>query len=223
MDRPGWAVERWHEPAGAFHVRPLPEVPGRAVWICEPRAEALVLGSAQPETDVDLAACEAAGVEVVRRRSGGGAVLVGPGRQLWVDVVIPAGDPLWSGDVGLAFLWLGEVWASALADVGLAGAVHRGPLLQTPWSRRVCFAGVGTGEVLDEAGAKVVGLAQRRTRAAARFQCAVPAEWDPDALVALLALDPPTRARAGRELAGVARGVGAALGDLERAFLSRLP
>jgi lipoate---protein ligase len=219
----GWAVERWRGHPRAFHGRPLPEPVARQVWICEPTAAAVVLGSAQPAHVVDAPACDAAGVAVVRRRSGGGAVLVAPGRQLWIDVLLPAGDPLWSADVARAFLWLGEVWAAALADVGIAGSVHRGPLRATEWSPLVCFAGVGAGEVLDDVGAKVVGLSQRRTRSGARFQCAVPVEWEVAGLLGLLALDDPRRA-AGREaLAGAGRGVGAAAGALERAFLRRLP
>ena len=41
---------------------------------------------------VDLEACAGAGVEVVRRRSGGGAVLVEPGSVVWVDVLVAATD-----------------------------------------------------------------------------------------------------------------------------------
>ena len=42
----------------------------------------------------------------------------------------------------------------------------------TGWCPLVCFAGVGPGEVLA-GGRKLVGISQRRTRAGARFQCAV--------------------------------------------------
>ena len=61
--------------------------------------------------------------------------------------------------------------------------VHRGGLVATPWSRQVCFAGLGPGEV-TVAGRKVVGVAQRRTRHGARFQVAALLRWDPAALVA---------------------------------------
>ena len=39
------------------------------------------------------------GVAVVRRRSGGGAVLLDPGGVVWVDVVVPRHDPRWDDDV----------------------------------------------------------------------------------------------------------------------------
>ena len=51
---------------------------------------ALVLGSTQRAEVVDERACADAGVEVVRRRSGGGAVLLEPGAVVWFDVVVPA-------------------------------------------------------------------------------------------------------------------------------------
>ncbi len=174
-----WAVEHRAESAAAFHARTLDDAGRRAVWVCQPSSPALVLGSTQPDAVVDTAACAAAGVDVVRRRSGGGAVLVEPGALLWVDVIVPAGDALWDADVGRSFLWLGDVWAGALAELGIAATVHRGALRRSRWSDLVCFAGLGPGEVTRADGAKVVGISQRRTRACARFQCAALARWAP--------------------------------------------
>lgn len=193
------------------------------MWVCEPSGAALVLGSAQRDDVVDHGACAAAGVEVVRRRSGGGAVLVEPASVLWLDVVLPAGDPLWDADVGRAFVWLGEAWAEALDDVGVATTVHRGPLLRSRWSDLVCFAGLGPGELTDPSGRKVLGISQRRTRAGARFQCAVLGAWEPTKLTALLAMSPAERETAAGELAQVAVGLGAVLDEVLPALLRRLP
>jgi lipoate-protein ligase A len=38
-------------------------------------------------------------------------------------------------------------------------------------------------------GRKTLGMAQRRTRHGALFQCAVPLRWEPERLLTLLALD----------------------------------
>ena len=190
--------------------------------------DALVLGSTQAESVVDMAACEAAGVAVVRRRSGGGVVLVGPGESAWVDVVVPMGDPLWVDDVSSSAWWLGAVWVEALADVGVTGAVvHQGALCVNRWGRLVCFAGLGGGEVtLGEGGPKVVGVAQRRGRWGARFQCSVPLRWDAERLVGLLAWpSPDERADALEALADpalVAPVDPASAGPLVDAFLARL-
>ena len=196
-----WPVSRTTGPAGDHHGRSLPEPLERAVWVHEVGAPALVLGSTQPFVAVDERRAAASGVEVARRRSGGGAVLLRPGGVLWVDVLLPAGDPLWDDDVGRSFRWLGRAWAAA---VGRGAVAHEGPLRSTRWSRLVCFAGLGPGEVTVR-GAKAVGISQRRTRSGARFQCAallVP--WDPAPLLDLLALSDEDRVRAAADLAGVA-------------------
>jgi lipoate---protein ligase len=216
----GWRIERVEGSAGELHDRD--PTGGREVWVHQPSRPAVVLGSTQPDAVVDRAAVAAAGIEVVRRRSGGGAVLVEPGGVVWVDVVIPPGDPLWDDDVARAAHWVGGVWADALRSVGVGEPeVYRGPLVTTPWSSLVCFAGVGAGEVLV-LGAKVVGLAQRRTRAGARFQTAAMLRWEPDRLVALLALDPRERTAAEAEVRGRAAALPVAADRLVEAFLRAL-
>jgi len=186
----------------------------RAVRILHPLDRALVLGSTQPDGCADHAACAAAGVEVVRRRSGGGSVLVQPGMVVWVDLWVPAGDELWLPDVSRAAWWVGEAWARALAASGLRGLdVWKGPMARRPWSSLVCFAGRAAGEVTGPAEAKIVGVCQRRTRAGALFQCACLLRWEPAAHVALLALSPADRAEAVGALAGAAFGAGEGKAD----------
>ena len=197
---------------------------GRGVRLCRATGPGLVLGSTQPEAHVDHAAARRAGLVVARRRSGGGAVLVEPGGLVWVDVALPRSDPLWHDDVGRAFWWLGEAWAAALASAGVASAqVHRGALVPSRWSSMVCFAGLGPGEV-TVGGRKVVGMAQRRTREGALFQCAIPLEWRPERLLGFLVLDPGERAAAEADLSGAVRPpAGLGLDALEEALVRHLP
>jgi lipoate-protein ligase A len=195
---------------------------GRSIRILEATRDAVVLGRAQPEGVVDRARATAAGIEVARRSSGGGAVLVGPSQAVWVDIVIPVGDPLWDDDVGRSMWWVGEAWRVALHHVAraaplLAGwpspSVWHGPLVRTAWSSRICFAGLGAGEVSVSRApgppVKVVGISQRRTRSGALFQCAAAIRWQPADLLAVLAVDDAERADAAGALAGVAIGLGA--------------
>lgn len=176
-----FAVEHLTGPAAVLHGLMVGERPGRLVrWLTVERP-ALVLGSTQPDS------VAAGHVEAVRRRSGGSAVLVRPGSPVWLDVVLPAGDPLWDDDVGLAPLWLGRCWARALAALGVPDlAVHAGAMVRSPWSDLICFAGLAPGEV-TAGGRKIVGVSQRRTRAAVLFQVAVLVRWDPRDIVAALA------------------------------------
>ena len=216
----GWDVRRLRGPAAALHAQPVPDAPGRAVWVLVSERPALVLGSTQGPELVDQDAARALGVDVVRRRSGGGVVLVVPETTAWVDVIVPAGDPLWDDDVGRAAQWLGGTWQTALADLGVAPSeVHVGALACGPLGRLVCFATVGAGEVTTPDRRKLVGISQRRTRAAARFQCAAYSAWEPDPLVRLLGLDGDGR----RAVEGAAAGTGRAPAELVEALLARLP
>ena len=220
---PGWAVEQVTASPQALHERAAPERGRRFLRVCRATGPALVIGSAQPRAHVDEARARAAGVAIVRRRSGGGAVLVDADGPVWIDVNLPAGDPLWDDDVGRAFGWLGRTWVDALEQVGVAGAVaHEGALQTSDWSSRVCFAGLGPGEVtlLD---CKVVGMSQRRTRDGALFQCAALLSWDPAPLVDLLALSEDERGSARGELAQVAAGLHVDGDELVDTLVSCLP
>jgi len=186
--QPTWRVEQSHGDAGAFHTTdPQGDRSATFHTVAHPT---LVLGSSQPADSIDAAAAAAQGVELVRRRSGGGAVLLLPGEFVWLDLVIPAGDPLWLDDVGQAMVWVGELWQRALASLGVAGAVHHGSLVSSTWSRQVCFAGVGTGEVMA-GSSKLVGISQRRTRTWARFQSMCHLQWRPEVAAALVASPRP--------------------------------
>ena len=205
--RQSWDVRRGRGQPAALFERDWPD--RRTVWVLEPTSTAVVLGSTQLDSVL------VPGTPAVRRRSGGGAVLMEPGGLVWVDVFVPAGDPLWEADVGRAFAWLGRAWAEA---VGADARAHDGPLVATRWSPLVCFAGVGPGEV-TVGGAKVVGISQRRTRAGALFQCAALREWRPERLLDRLALTDDERRRGAEALAGVARGL-----EIDAdALLDRLP
>lgn len=184
-----WDVQRFRGDAAVFHARDAGDSGHREIWVFDVVRPALVLGSTQPADDVERGAAERLGVEVVRRRSGGGAVLLDPGASVWVDAVVPRGDELWHDDVGRAFDWFGRVWAAALADLGVpshALAVHEGALVTSALSPTLCFAGLGPGEVTVDRG-KAVGISQRRTRSAIRLQSSLLLGWDVDRHAALLA------------------------------------
>jgi lipoate-protein ligase A len=197
-----------------------------------PTGPSLVLGSTQSGTLVDPTKLAEASVGLVHRRSGGGAVLVVPDGQAWIEVWVPRHDRLWDDDVLRASEWLGEVWASALSSLGVADvSVHRGRTVTSPWSDTVCFAGVGPGEVAV-AGRKVVGLSQHRTRRGARLYTMAPLWWDPEPLVRLLALHAGQRAEvrsgtaeAATGLADIVPGGGrvALLRAVEQSVLDHLP
>lgn len=171
MSARAWRVEERCGTPGELHAR-MPAA-GRTVTLCRASGPAVVLGSTQPASDIDAERAALLGLTVARRGSGGAAVMVEPETLVWVDVTLARGDPLWQDDVSVSFQWVGEAWASALVELGVQGAVvHRGRLRSTPWSRALCFAGLGPGEV-TVAGRKLVGLSQRRRRDLAWFTMAM--------------------------------------------------
>lgn len=178
----GWSVERVSGPAeGLFRssVDLLPHIEQPTARILVPDAPLLVLGSAQRADVVGP------GVVWTKRRSGGGAVWLDPAQQVWVDVLLPRCDDKWTDDVRESFTWLGQAWSAALAALGVPAAsttIHRGPPVTTRWSSLLCFAGRGPGEVLI-GHRKVIGVAQRRTRHGALFQCGALLDWQFDPMV----------------------------------------
>jgi lipoate-protein ligase A len=203
----GWSVERRAGSARILH-GPWParaDLGGRVVALCSVTGPgAVVLGSTQAAGVVDRERAERRGVDVVRRSSGGGAVLVGLDAQVWLDAWLPRDDPLFEDDVVRSSWWLGETWARALEELGSAPlVVHRGRATRTDWSGVLCFAGLGPGEV-TLGTKKVVGIAQRRTRHGARFHSMALRCWEPAALVELMASPVPG---ATRSLDDVAAGL----------------
>ena len=214
-----WRVEAHRGSAAEFHARDS----------CRRRSGRVVAGRRPAGSGARL---HAARVRGGRRRIGGGRRRAGPAPQrrgsgaararvevLWVDVIVPrrrrpVGRRRRAGPRG-GWATRGRVrsppavWP-ALRSTGAA-------MVRTPWSRLVCFAGLGPGEV-HVGGRKVVGISQRRTRGWARFQCAAYRRWDPEALVPLLADPRP----AVEDLAATVLELDTPTADL-RAALDRRP
>jgi lipoate-protein ligase A len=180
-------------------------------------APALVLGRAPGRAPADEAACRRAGVELLRRRSGGGPVLWDAG-LLALDLALPRGHPLALDDVVAAYAFLGEAIAAALSALGapartvtLAEARAAGPQ-DAALAARACFGGRSPHEVLV-GGRKVVGLAQVRRRAGALLQAGIGIRLDAAGLAALLDLPAGERDALAAALAAGAGGLERALPD----------
>lgn len=183
-----WQWETRRGDAATLHEPTPPSAATRTALDLRVDGVALVLGSSQRRDEISVDEAGRRDIAVVRRRSGGGAVLLVPDDHVWIDLWLPRGDPLWDDDVGRAGEWLADVWVEALTTIGRSElAVHRGPVERTAWSTHVCFAGMGPGEV-SSGGRKLVGVSQRRTRDWVRFQSLVHREWDAATTFGLLSV-----------------------------------
>ena len=170
-----WLRHDWVGTASDFHSKDLPVE--RALWLCSAEKPALILGSTQDESDVRVDVAVGSGIEIVRRRSGGGAVYVAPDESVWMDITISREDPLWQDDVSASMLWLGDVFVQALQP-WVHAETFRGTFHNGDVGRAVCFASAAPGEVFVGDN-KLVGVSQRRNREGARFQCVLYRQWNP--------------------------------------------
>jgi lipoate---protein ligase len=183
-------------------------VPAMRWYRFEPPA--LLLGSSQRPSEVDLAACQRAGVPAHRRRSGGGVVL--SEELLLLDLVLPAGDPLYTADVTESYRWLGEVWAAALAELGLEARVVGVAEARADAQgldmllKRVCFGGLSPYEVMV-GERKVIGLAQVRRSVGALLQAGVYLRWAPVRTASILAASAEERSALVAQLAARVAGI----------------
>jgi len=127
----------------------------------------LSIGRFQPlEQQVDVAACRRQGIDVVRRPSGGGAVL--HDQELTYSLTAPEADPRIAGSVVESYRQISAGLVQGLARLGVAAALAEPAEQRTPFSGRkrgstspVCFEAPSDYEVLV-GGRKLVGSAQVR-------------------------------------------------------------
>jgi lipoyl(octanoyl) transferase len=123
------------------------------------------LGRMQAMDDVDLDACARDGVDVVRRPSGGRAVL--HDQEVTYAVVCTASDPRFGGRVLQSCARIHATVARGLAGIGVRTVQQARPRDVRAAARSAaavadCFAVPAAHELLDAQGRKLVGSAQAR-------------------------------------------------------------
>ncbi len=175
---------------------------GETRWrVGRPRAVAVVLGrSSRAALEVDLAACAAAGVPVLRRRGGGAAVLLDPGNVLVAGIRALPRRP----DVRALLRDFTAALCAALARADVPGLV---------------LAGISDLALADR---KVAGTCLACTQGRALFSATLLVESDPTALSRYLRhppREPPYRS--GRPHADFVRRLADAFPGLTAAGLER--
>lgn len=122
------------------------------------RPACVSLGRAQTEAEVDLDAARAWGVDVVRRATGGGAILHNE-EEVTYAVVLPLDHPGLPRDIAGSFSVMGAGVVEALRALGLPAEVESVP---DNTRETLCYVRRQGTNVMVK-GRKVSGGAQRRT------------------------------------------------------------
>ncbi len=188
------------------------------------RPAAVSLGRSQTEADVDLDAARAWGLGVVRRATGGGAILHNESEVTYA-VVLPLDHPGLPRDITGSFAFVSEGIVRALRHLGLPAEIESVP---DNTRETLCYVRrQGTNVVVN--GRKVSGGAQRRDGRALLQHGTVIVERDEARMARLFRTDEAQiRARVtslGEEgvrvpreklVETLVRGFGEALGAMER-------
>ncbi len=150
----------------------------------------LSLGRNQPLADVDRSACARAGVDVVRRPTGGRAILHTD--ELTYSLTLLQSDPRATGDVVESYRRLSE---GLLAGLRLLGVdVHQARPARKPGDpSAICFETPSDYEI-TVGGRKLVGSAQWRARGGVLQHGSLPLHGDLARIVDCLALTPGEQA-----------------------------
>lgn len=129
---------------------------------------AVSLGYGQdPRRELDLERCQDLGIEVVRRPTGGRAVLHWD--ELTYSVVLPEEEPRLGRSVGDIYRTIGQCLVAGLRRYGVDASLERAALRpggnRSAAARSPCFASTARWEVVLQ-GRKLVGSAQRRAEGA---------------------------------------------------------
>src|SRR5579884_3120730 len=155
------------------------------------RSPWISLGTGQSATDLDVAAIAERGWGILRRSSGGTAVL--HQGQLGYAVILPSQHPLWQGDLESSYRRLAEPLALGFTRLGVR-VDPAPPALKVefaasapPIASRVCFSTLGPFELLDCRGRKIIGNAQIRRRTSALQHGTIQVVGSQDQLAEILA------------------------------------
>ena len=121
----------------------------------------LSLGRNQPLADVDLEACRSAGVDVVRRPTGGWAILHTD--ELTYSLTLPQDDARAAGGVLESYRCLSEGLLAGLRRLGVEAVQALGQQKPPGGLTAICFEAPSDYEI-TAAGRKLIGSAQWRAR-----------------------------------------------------------
>lgn len=151
----------------------------------------LSIGYAQePEKAFRLDLLEKKGIDLVRRPTGGGAIL--HGTDLCYSVAAPLPDPRFPSTLRGSYRIIGEAVILFLNSLGIDAQWGGGKMRGWRPSGVACFDSASPFEILMK-GRKIVGSAQRRTSGAFLQQGSIMLDGEPEAIKAFVRPGPSER------------------------------
>ena len=148
---------------------------------------------------LDVQRCEHSGIEIVRRPTGGKAILHSTG-DVTYSVIAPADKEPFSQDVLAGYAAVNEALVAGLGILGVRAAMRDpAPIWPETGVDFGCFESPGRHEVYW-AGRKMVSSAQRRTAGVVLQHGTIPLAEAGSGLADILRLDPGRRERFRRDL-----------------------
>lgn len=170
---------------------------------------AVSLGRHQPITDIDANVVQTLGYEIVRRPTGGRAILHTD--ELTYAVTAAADEPRVSGSLMDAYLRLSNALLNGLQRVGLNADKAGGDVRAGPNVSAACFE-VPSAYEITAYGRKLIGSAQSRRAGYVLQHGSLPLFGDIGRLIDVLALPDDERARLRQELMARATTLSEAMG-----------
>lgn len=131
---------------------------------------AVILGRSQRPDEGQVLRAAQQDLPLITRKSGGGAVMVGP-EMVSVTALFPPEHAVGKRNTVAAYNWMGLLWQKVLKEHGIASQLPAPEAARssqrlakqngTAWA---CYSSVSHGELLSIDGRKLLGLAQIRTR-----------------------------------------------------------
>ena len=170
----------------------------------------LSLGYFQPVSDVDVEACQQHEIDLVRRPTGGRAVL----HHQEVTYSVVAGLDLLPGGVSASYRQISDTLIDTLERLGLKAQLQRS---HTKANSSVCFDTPSFAE-LTVLGKKVCGSAQTRTKHALLQHGALPLQFDWERMAIALKLSDRVVNILQRQAAGLQEFISITEADLKQAL-----
>jgi lipoate-protein ligase A len=190
------------------HIGRGESIPTLRLYAWEPAC--LSLGHAQPYSDVDMNRLQARGWEVVRRITGGRAILHTD--ELTYSVIAPNDEPVIAGTVLQAYNRLAQALLLAVKNLELPVEMQEGQANDSASSNPVCFEVPSTYEITVD-GKKLIGSAQARKKEGVLQHGSLPLSGNLARICEALVFESePARAEASRRLLARAATVESALG-----------